>query len=266
VPLAGNIQQGLRGWRYSVPALTSVRALIEEATLQREPVGPDHQQEIDLARMLALRGVSLHYHGRERAVIEGLDLDLPAGSILAISGVSGSGKSSLADILAGLIVPDRGEVLVDGVALAANNRANWRNKVAYVEQEPFLFDGTIGQNLAWGRECASDSSMLTALDAASAGFVRQLPDGLSTRMGEGGRQFSGGEKQRIALARALLSDPQLLVLDEVSAGLDRENTRAIMQSIEALRGKCTVVILSHDPLLVGMADQVVDLDHAGADK
>ncbi len=265
VPLVGNIQQGLRGWRYNVPALASVLALVEEAQAQREPTDPA-AQDARLTRALELRKVTLQYAGRYRPVLDRFDLALPARSVLAITGPSGSGKSSLADMLAGLIVPDAGEVLLDGEPLDASRRAAWRKRVAYVEQDPFLFDGSIAANLAWGRGDVSEAVLWRSLDAASADFVRELPDGLATRMGEGGRQFSGGEQQRIALARALITEPDLLVLDEVSAGLDRDNTQAIMQSIDALRARCTVVILSHDPLLADMTDQIVTLDRAGADE
>ena len=263
VPLSGNIQQGLRGWRYNIPALASVQVLIAEARSQEECLYDD-AQEMVLEHVLELHNVALRHHGRERPVFQGFNLKVPKGSILAVTGASGSGKSSLADILAGLVVPDSGEVLIDGVALDSSRRAGWRRTVAYVEQEPFLFDGTIAENLAWGRNEVSEAQMWHALDMASAGFVRHLPHGLATRMGEGARQFSGGEKQRIALARALLGAPQLLILDEVSAGLDRDNCDAIIHSVESLRGRCTVVLLSHDERLIGIADQIVDLSRQGA--
>ncbi|TNE33776.1 MAG: ABC transporter ATP-binding protein [Alphaproteobacteria bacterium] len=262
VPLAGNIQQGMRGWRYNVPALASVQSLIAEARAQEEFL--DHgAQAVTLEHGLELSNVTLRYHGRERSVFDGLNLKVAQGSILAVSGASGSGKSSLADILAGLVVPDSGEVLIDGMALDATSRIGWRRNVAYVEQEPYLFDGTIAENLSWGRSEVDEAEMWRALEMASAGFVRQLPDGLATRMGEGARQLSGGEKQRIALARALLGAPQLLILDEVSAGLDQDNCDAIIHSVGSLRGQCTVVLLSHDQRLIGIADQIVDLDRQG---
>ena len=258
VPLVGNIQQGLRGWRFNVPALASVLGLIEDARAHREPID-DVGDEVGLNRSLELRGVTLQYEGRERPVIEALELAVAAGTIVAISGPSGSGKSSLADILAGLLEPDKGEVWIDGAALDTSRRKAWRGRVAYVEQEPFLFDGTIAQNLVWGHGNVSEELLWAALDQASAGFVRDLPQGLETRMGEGGRQFSGGEKRRIALARALLGDPDLLILDEISAGLDHDNTQAIIGSIRAMQDTRAVAILSHDPMLVEIADQVVKL-------
>ncbi|TNE28006.1 MAG: ABC transporter ATP-binding protein, partial [Alphaproteobacteria bacterium] len=162
VPLSGNIQQGLRGWRYNIPALASVQVLIAEARSQEECLYDD-AQEMVLEHVLELHNVALRHHGRERPVFQGFNLKVPKGSILAVTGASGSGKSSLADILAGLVVPDSGEVLIDGVALDSSRRAGWRRTVAYVEQEPFLFDGTIAENLAWGRNEVSEAQMWHAL-------------------------------------------------------------------------------------------------------
>ena len=258
VPLVGSIQQAWRGWRYNLPALDSLTTMIAQATDHREPprIAPD---PVQMKQSIALRDVTLRYEGRENPVLDGFSLDIPKGSIIGITGPSGSGKSTLADLLSGLMAADEGSLQIDAQPLGAAERVRWRRQVAYVEQSQFLLDATIAENLAWGMGEVPEEELLASLDGASAGFVRELPDGLATPMGEAGRQFSGGEKQRIAMARALLRDPDLLILDEVTSALDLENASAILETVERLRGSCTILVLGHDPRLLAMADQVVTL-------
>jgi ATP-binding cassette subfamily C protein len=166
-------------------------------------------------------------------------------------------------MLGGLITPDSGRILLDDQPLEGAARIRWRRRVAYVEQIPYLFDATIARNLSWGQPSVDDERMRRALTRASAQFVFDLPLGLQTRVGEAGRKFSGGERQRLALARALLRDPELLILDEVTAALDGRNEGAIMQTIAELRGSCTILILGHRTALLELADQIVDLGAHG---
>lgn len=258
VPLVGAIQQGLRSWGFDLAALDSLQETIQEAERNRETRRAGGEVP-HLSRSIELRGIGFGHEDRIRPIFSGLDLEIEAGSIVAVTGPSGSGKSTLADLLSGLLSPDSGKILIDGIELDPASRAAWRSAVAYVEQNPFLREVSVVENLTWGGEGFEPDGLRAALTAASAKFVLDLPDGIDTAMGEGGRQFSGGEKQRIALARALLRNPQLLILDEVTAGLDEDNASAIGRSIEALRGECTVLILGHDARMVELADAVVKL-------
>ena len=242
--------------------------MISDAGAHREPED-DGAEGPRLRRSLELRGIGLRYAGRERPIFQDFDLAIPAGSVVAICGPSGVGKSSLADMLGGLIEPDCGQLSIDGMPLDPRDRIRWRRRVAYVEQVPYLFDGTIAENLAWGQpdgdERALRKAMERALVRAAAQFVFELPHGLDTRVGEAGRQFSGGERQRIALARALLREPDLLILDEVTAALDGTNENAIMGMVQGLKGECTILILGHRTALLALADQIVDLgEHAAS--
>lgn len=265
VPLAGTMQQGIRSWQFCQPALDEVLALIGQAQQHPEPAAVAAER-VELSRMIELRGVSLRYAGRARPVFDGFDLAIRAGSVVGIAGPSGSGKSSLADMLSGLIAPDDGTILIDGEPLDPARRMRWRQQVAYVEQVPYLFDGTIAENLAWGLSAPDPDALREAVEAASAAFVFALPHGLDTLVGEGGRQLSGGERQRLSLARALLRNPDLLILDEVTAALDSANEAAIMDTIARLRGSCTVLILGHRAALLDLADEIVDLGAMGADR
>ena len=259
VPLIGNLQSAWHGWAHARPALDRMTQMIDEATKHRES-HEDAAPPLLFDHAIGLRNLDLRYSGRDESVIQDFSLEIPKGGLLAITGPSGSGKSTLADLICGLIAPNSGEIVVDGRILDGAGRKAWRRQIAYLEQVPFFLDATIAENLGWGIAEADEGHMRDMLQAASAGFVLDLPQALGTRMGEGGRQFSGGEKQRIALARALMRDPDLLLLDEVTAALDTDNAHAIRRSIAQLRGKHTIVLLSHDRLLLDMADEVIELD------
>ena len=196
--------------------------------------------------------------GPDGPVLENVGLDVPAGKMTAIAGPSGAGKSTLADLLLGLLEPGRGEVCVDGVPLTGSNARRWRDSVAFVPQDPYLFHDTIRGNLRWAHPEATEAEMWQALRLAAAdGFVAALPEGLDTVAGDRGGRLSGGERQRIALARALMKRPALLVIDEATAQLDAENERWILAALQSLRGRTTVVAIAHGPALLEAADGIV---------
>jgi len=258
VPILGSVQEGIQSWHHCRPALDAMLALVDEASAHAEPAAATAER-IALHRAIELRGVTLAYPGRKGAVFSSFDLEIPARSILGIAGPSGSGKSTLADMLSGLGAPDAGAILIDGEPLDGARRIAWRRQVAYVEQVPYLFDGTIAENLGWGLGEVGLPELRRAIELASAQFVFALPNGVDTLVGEGGRQLSGGERQRLALARALLREPDLLILDEVTAALDTENEAAIGRTIASLKGTCTILILGHRASLLELADRIVDL-------
>ena len=174
---------------------------------------------------------------------------------LTVTSVQAAAQMALA--AAGLVEPGAGRVLVDGVPLTGSNRRRWRRSVAVVPQDPYLFPDTLRANLRWARPDASDADLWRALGLAAADFVAALPDGLETFAGHRGTRFSGGERQRIALARALLREPALLVLDEATSHLDAENERRI---VAGLRAGATVVAIAHGGELPAAADRCVRLD------
>jgi ATP-binding cassette subfamily C protein len=262
VPLLGAVQQARRAWRFCRPALEDLRQTIAAAEAHAEPVAPAGPP-IPFVREIAIDAVAVGFPGRAGRVLDGFSLAIPTGSVIAVTGPSGSGKSTLADLLSGLAAPDSGTIRIDGAPLEGEQRIRWRRQVAYVEQSPYLFDGTIGENLAWGLDDPAPPAMEQALRDASAEFVLALPDGMETRVGEVGRQLSGGERQRVALARALLRKPDLIILDEVTAALDLANEAAIAATIERRRGETTFVILGHRPALHALANRVVRLGDGG---
>ncbi|MFW5634465.1 MAG: ATP-binding cassette domain-containing protein, partial [Erythrobacter sp.] len=196
----------------------------------------------------------------ERALTQ-VSVRLPAGRITALIGPSGGGKSTFADIAAGLVHPSNGRVVIDGARLDPASARNWRRQVAYVPQDPFLLADGIAANLRLARPDASEAEIWDALEKANAAsFVRKLPGRLDAVLGDNGVALSGGQRQRIVLARALVMRPRLLVLDEATSALDWESQALIARSIAALRGQVTVLAIAHRASLVATADHVIALD------
>jgi len=198
-----------------------------------------------------------------RGSLSGISLDLPAGSFTAIAGASGSGKSTLARLLAGLLQPENGMITVDGIDLRKVDAKSWQARIAWVSQHPAFFKGTIRDNLLLRAPTADDHALATALESAgAASFLRQLPKGLDTPLGDRGAGLSGGELRRLAVARALLRNAALVVLDEPTAGLDRESELLVVQSISRLATNRTVLAISHREAIIATADRVALL-HEG---
>ena len=194
-------------------------------------------------------------------MLEDVDLELVAGETVALVGESGGGKSTIAALLLRLCEPARGRITVDGVDLAGCDAASWRAQIAWAPQDPTLFRGTVADNIRLGDPEASDERVREAARLAGAhAFVTALPLGYETRLGDGGRRVSAGERQRIGLARAFLRDAPLLILDEPTANLDPASAELVDDAIERLRGTRTVLVISHRAELAFRADRVVELD------
>lgn len=211
-----------------------------------------------LKRRIRLRDVSFAYE--DKWVLKDVSLDIPVGSFVSIVGPSGAGKTTIVDLIMALHRPQDGEIFLDDVPLQAVDLRKWRALVGYVPQEMFLFHDTVMKNITLGDDTISRAAAEEALRMAGAwDFVRQLPAGLDTLIGEYGSKLSGGQRQRIAIARALVTRPQLLVLDEVTTSLDPATEAAICESLSGLRGRVTVVSISHQPAMMEVADIVYRL-------
>lgn len=260
LPLLGQTQEAWQNWAHARPALDETLQLLAVTEAAREPDLPVGTAVPQARQSIKVERATVAHPGRTQPALDNVDLELRFGTITAIVGPSGAGKSTLADILGGLIAPDSGALVIDGVTLDNAMRRAWRQQVTYVQQEPLLFTGTIRENLALAAPGANDDTLLEALRRASAGFVEHLPDGLGTTVGEGGRQLSGGERQRIALARALLRRPRLLILDEAASALDSENEAAIAGAILRMREEMTIFIIGHRGALTDIADRTVRIE------
>lgn len=260
VPMLTSVQDFLQMMTNALPALQQAENIISQARGAAEPVYQNDMAAISLSKELGLAHVNIRYAENGPLALSDVTLRLPAGSITVIMGPSGAGKSTLADVFMGLLQPNEGQVLIDGVELHDADRILWRQSVSYVPQELTLYSGTVRENLLRVKPEASDPEIDAALAGASADFVYALPNGIDTLIGDGAHGLSGGEKQRLALARGLLRAPSLLVLDEVTSALDPENELKIRHSLAKLSGKMTVVILGHRNAFLEIADQVLRLD------
>ncbi|WP_284123989.1 ABC transporter ATP-binding protein [Parerythrobacter aestuarii] len=246
-------------WAHAAPAVIAADRLIREAEAAAEHPPGELAAAPAFKQSIALRGVSLS-HREGTPTVSDINLELRAGETVALIGHSGAGKSTLADILGGLIAPDSGSIAIDGVLLDPAMRHAWRRQVAYVDQRPALFHGSVRENLLWADPDASDERLGQVLEQAAAGFVFDLPNGLDCPIGDAGQHVSGGERQRIVLARALLRDPALLILDEATSALDRAADEAVARAITAMRGMRTILIIGHRGALTQTAERVVTLE------
>ncbi|MFQ5565922.1 MAG: ABC transporter ATP-binding protein [Paracoccaceae bacterium] len=195
-------------------------------------------------------------------VLHNVSLEFPKGTITVLTGPSGAGKTTITDLLIGFHTPDSGQVLVDDRPLQEFALHQWRSMLGYVPQELVLFHDTVFSNIALGDPEIGETEVRAALKAAGAlDFVDSMPEGLDTPVGEKGTKVSGGQRQRIALARALVKRPILLILDEVTSALDPETERAIVENIRALRGRSTIVAITHRAAFLEIADQIYELDN-----
>jgi ATP-binding cassette subfamily C protein len=248
---------------HELPGYEVVRRLARDADAAREAAdgggAPRSSARPTLASSVTFDGVAFAYD--EQPVLRDVSCTIAAGRITAFSGASGAGKTTIVDLLLGLLSPTAGTIRVDRRVLDRTWLDEWRAAVAYVPQDPLLFHDTILANLRWANPAASVADVWAALtSAAAADFVRQLPMGLDTVVGDRGVRLSGGERQRLALARALLRRPALLVLDEATSAIDPESEEHILHALVALRGSVTIALVSHRAAPLALADTVYRLE------
>jgi ATP-binding cassette subfamily B protein len=236
-------------------SLVRVHALLDTAPEVRETDAPVAMPECE--GRVTLEGVRLG-HGRGRDILGGVDIEVPAGQTVAIVGASGSGKSTLADVLARLLDPDEGRVLLDGVDLRELSLSDVRRHVGIVEQDPFVFHASVADNVRYARPDASDEEVRRALEAADLGaLIDSMPAGLETVVGERGRELSAGERQRLSIARAFLADPAVLVLDEATGALDPSSEAAVLAGYTRVMKGRTTVVITHRLDVARHAERVV---------
>jgi ATP-binding cassette subfamily C protein len=231
-------------------------AAIDAAHDEREPPGGERQAE--LTRELQFENVS-YAHGGRKPVLENVSLRIPARGLTLIVGPSGSGKTTLLDLVVGLLAPDRGRILLDGVPLPEIDLRSWRRQIGYVPQESVMVDESVAHNLTLGEAIPEEKIRAALRQADALHFVEAMPEGLATRVGQGGSRLSGGQRQRLAIARALIHEPRLLILDEATSNLDPEAQEAIVETVSHLKSQVAVLAVAHQEKLVRVADQVLRL-------
>ena len=243
LPQVSSIHMGLQQLWHMTPAFANWQRWVTLCETEREIPTANNPAAQGLIHGIQFERVRYQHPGSDKTFTVP-ELLIPACRTTAVIGPSGSGKTTFLDLLSGLNPPQAGEIRIDGEPLRAD--AHWRRRIAYIPQETGILDGSLRDNLTWGAVTADDEAMWQALEQAAAGsFVRQLPNGLDTWVGERGVRLSGGERQRLALARALLRQPQLLILDEATSALDREHQAVILDALRQLHGRLTVLIVTH---------------------
>ncbi|MEU1967402.1 ABC transporter ATP-binding protein [Micromonospora sediminicola] len=267
--LQGNLFRPLMGLLNVGVTLTASLALFarifEYLDLPVEVAEPARPVPLDPATVhghLRVEDVTFSYPGSDTAALAGVSLDVPAGTSLALVGETGSGKSTLAALVSRLHDPDAGRITIDGIDLRDLRLADLAAVVGVVSQETYLLHGTVRDNLRYARPDATDADIEAAARAARIhDLIAALPDGYDTMVGSRGHRFSGGEQQRLAIARTLLRDPRILVLDEATSALDTETERAVQRALDELTRGRTVVTIAHRLSTVRDADRIAVLDH-----
>ncbi len=248
-----------------ISSLALFARIFEYLDLPVEIDEPARPARIDLAKIkghVRVDNVGFIYPGADRPALAGIDLDIPAGSTLALVGETGSGKTTLGSLIARLYDPTSGVVRIDGIDLRDMRLGDLAAIVGVVSQETYLLHTTVRENLRYAKPDATDAEIEDAARAAQIhDLIASLPEGYETMVGSRGHRFSGGEKQRLAIARTLLRDPRVLVLDEATSALDTETERAVQQAFDTLARGRTTITIAHRLSTVRDADQIVVLDH-----
>ncbi len=256
LPMVSNIQQNYQRILHQLPSFCDMKQLLEQCAANQEHLGSSIPVFNDA---ISLSNLCFRFN-HTQPILSNISFTIKKNTTTVISGPSGVGKSTLADLITGLLEPTTGTICIDGQVLNAKNKLAWRQSLGYVTQDVFLFNASVRDNLRLFCLDLSDESLWIALKSAAADkFVGDLEHGLDTIVGDRGVRLSGGECQRIALARALLLNPQLLVLDESTSSLDKQNIIKIQQALAQLRGKITILIISHQTEMSHFADQNIVL-------
>jgi len=255
------MQRNYQGLAMVESAFWSLKEVIEQAERQREAAGGEASPHLEEA--IRFEGVRFAYDGHE--VFSELSLIIPAGELTILIGPSGIGKTTVIDLLTGLLRPRAGRILIDDQPLEEIDLQAWRRNIGYVPQESVLLHDSILQNVTLGDTELDARDVAWALDAAGAsGFVSGLEAGIQTIVGERGAKLSGGQRQRILIARALVHRPRLLILDEPTSALDPVASDRVFSALRALRGRVTVLAITHQHAGIEMADRVYRLEKGRA--
>ena len=261
LPSVRNILTSLTAIRYNLHTIDTL------SDISNDKMEIDNSSErIHLHQQMEVRNISFRYTENAQSVIEDFSLTIKQGERIGIRGASGAGKSTLMNLLLGLYAPDKGEILIDGIKLDQATRRKWQNSVGYVPQSVFLLDSTLLENIALGvpsEEIDRERVMEVLKMASLAEFVERLPDGLDSSIGEAGCRVSGGERQRIGIARALYKRPDILFFDEATSSLDRTTEQSINSSIEELsrnNRNITIVAIAHRETSLEYCDRIINIE------
>ncbi|MBR1670928.1 MAG: ABC transporter ATP-binding protein [Butyrivibrio sp.] len=273
LPSANRINNYLTSIAYFEPFLDNVSDNLQ-MEIHDESISYDSEKyreksevtKLPVKKTITLSDITYKYPGTDKLILDGASMEIPVGKSVGIVGTSGAGKTTIVDVLLGLLIPEKGVIMADGVDVNTNYRG-WLKNIGYIPQTIFMTDSTIRKNVAFGvpDDEIDDNKVWQALkEAALDEFVKELPEGLDTQIGERGIRLSGGQRQRIGIARALFEDPEVLVLDEATSALDNDTEAAIMDSINRLHGRKTLVIIAHRLQTIEKCDMIYNIGEGKA--
>lgn len=267
-PRISTIQNSLHSISISIPAFNNIINLEQEAqqaALAINAVNKANNPQLTKFDSIEFIDVSYSYGGNSEPTLRNIGLKISSGEMIGCIGASGSGKSTLADLLLGLVTPQQGYILINGISLA-EVYPTYQPLIGYVTQEVFLFNASIRENLQWSNLQISDDEIWRMLELVQlANLVKNLPLRLDNLVGERGANLSGGERQRLLLARTLLRKPQFLILDEATSALDEENQRRIKDILLRLKGQLTILIITHHPQFLSEVDRIITIKNGQID-
>ena len=251
------VMNSRNGISASLPSFEQIDILKEEAFEKKERKGGI--QIVNFEKSIHIKNLVFGYD-KVNKVLDNVSMEINKGSMVGIVGPSGSGKSSLVDLILGFYPQDKGRIEVDDTELQDLDLIRWRDLIGYIPQQPFLFNLSLKDNMLWANPKATDEDILEAFELANAtNFVENLDNGFNTIVGERGARLSGGQAQRICLARAIVKRPQILILDEATSSLDSNSEMLIQKSIEQLSGKITIISIAHRLATIKKADVIYNL-------
>lgn len=273
MPCANRINNQLNNISYFEPFFMGVSDHLQDEIAEKNvdmTIFEVPKEKLPIREEIRMEHVSYHYPNTEKWVLKDASLTIPVGSAIGIVGSSGAGKSTIVDVMLGLLELKEGSIFADGVnILEKGNYRKWLKNIGYIPQSIFMLDDTIRRNIAFGipdEEIDDERVWQVLRDAKLEEFVKDLPEGLDTGIGERGVRISGGQRQRIGIARALYEDPEVLVLDEATSALDNDTEKAIMDSINCLHGKKTLIIIAHRLQTIEKCDSVYRIEEGKAVK
>jgi ABC-type multidrug transport system fused ATPase/permease subunit len=263
LPALERILSGFTQIRYTLPFIDTILQYLDAIKKNTRHTSGYIIEMPCFSKELRVDSLDYQYPNVDTHVLYNIDLCIKKGSTIGIIGPSGSGKSTLIDLITGLLVPVGGRILIDGIQLDHKNAPAWRNQIGYVSQSPFIYDGTLAENIAFGvspekmdREKIKECCTMAYMDE----FVHDLPNGIETEIGERGIRLSGGQRQRVAIARALFNSPSVMIFDEATSSLDTKSEAEIKKTIYSLREQKTLIIIAHRLTTVEDCDRIFWLE------